>query len=73
MSAKGGQKEGFPGQRPKSRAKEGHDRAPCQNQGSLAAMPTLPHMGGGGNVRTLKILRGLIKFGRCFSSNIDKK
>ena len=39
MSAKGGQKEGFPGQRPKSRAKEGHDRAPSQKQGSLAAMP----------------------------------
>ena len=38
MSAKGGQKEGFPGQRPKSRAKEGHDRAPSQKQGSLAAM-----------------------------------
>ena len=38
MSAKGGQKERFPGQRPKSRAKEGHDRAPSQKQGSLAAM-----------------------------------
>ena len=38
MSAKGGQKEGFPGQRPKSRAKEGHGRAPSQKQGSLAAM-----------------------------------
>ena len=36
--AKGGQKEGFPGQRPKSRAKEGHGRAPSQKQGSLAAM-----------------------------------
>ena len=38
--AKGGQKEGFPGQRPKSRAKEGHGRAPSQKQGSLAAMVT---------------------------------
>ena len=38
MSAKGVQKEGFPGQRPKSRAKEGHGRAPSQKQGSLAAM-----------------------------------
>ena len=38
MSAKGGQKKGFPGQRPKSRAKEGHGRAPSQKQGSLAAM-----------------------------------
>ena len=38
MSAKGGQKEGFPGQRPKSRAKEGHGRVPSQKQGSLAAM-----------------------------------
>ena len=35
MSAKGGQKEGFPGQCPKSRAKEGHGRAPCQKQGAL--------------------------------------
>ena len=39
--AKGGQKEGFPGQRPKSRAKEGHDRAPSQKQGSLAAMTAI--------------------------------
>ena len=38
MSAKGGQKEGMGGQRPKSRAKEGHGRAPSQKQGSLAAM-----------------------------------
>ena len=38
QKAKGGQKEGFPGQRPKSRAKEGHGRAPSQKQGSLAAM-----------------------------------
>ena len=38
MSAKEGQKEGMGGQRPKSRAKEGHGRAPSQKQGSLAAM-----------------------------------
>ena len=41
MSAKGGQKEGMGGQRPKSRAKEGHGRAPSQKQGSLAAMPEM--------------------------------
>ena len=37
-SPEGRAKEGFPGQRPKSRAKEGHGRAPSQKQGSLAAM-----------------------------------
>ena len=36
-------KGGLPsaGQRPKSRAKEGHGRAPSQKQGSLAAMPVI--------------------------------